>query len=464
MLQNGVFTGDPGLASAPATGLGNLPTAAKFIGPTGTAVQGAGTISSGSFNYKPSALNWTLAGPVFPANTAAGVTCGSGGKTGSPCPLYVVAPNLTTPEIGIWTLSIQHAFSPGLSLEAAYIGNHGDNLTGVEDINAIDPTSPAEVACGHCESSANRPFGSQYPWFSFINVVRNPYRSNYNGLQATLTARNYHSLSFVAGYTYSHSLDDMSYSAFNYIAQNPRDLAAQYGDGDFDIRHRFTLTTTWNVPGKKGMGQLLEGWVLNSIVTIQTPEPWIAFDTGNDIDGTGENMNRWDFFGNPSDFQSGPTPIPFSPGTTNPTCIAAEGKAANGPGGTRGIDSLASFGCYQKGGSVLVPPAIGTFGTTGRNVFRDSGYRNWDLSVFKTFVFKERLTAQFRAEFFNVLNHPNFANPFSSISQNGVGHTSDPSNPSQFGCGCFTPDTYGTDPVLGSGGARDIQLGLKLIF
>ena len=67
-----------------------------------------------------------------------------------------------------------------------------------------------------------------------------------------------------------------------------------------------------------------------------------------------------------------------------------------------------------------MPPAIGTFGTTGRNVFRDSGFRNWDVSVFKTFVFKERLTAQFRAEFFNVLNHPNFANPYSSISQNGV--------------------------------------------
>ena len=142
-------------------------------------------------------------------------------------------------------------------------------------------------------------------------MVKNPYRSNYDGLQTTLTARNFHTLSFVAGYTYSHSLDDMSYSAFNYIAENPRNLAAQYGDGDFDIRHRFTLTTTWNIPGKKGMGQVLEGWVVNSIVTLQTPAPWMEFDTSNDIDGTGENQDRWDFFGNPSDFQSGPTPLPY---------------------------------------------------------------------------------------------------------------------------------------------------------
>jgi hypothetical protein len=256
----------------------------------------------------------------------------------------------------------------------------------------------------------------------------------------------------------------MTYSAFNFLPQDTRNLAGQYGNGDFDIRHRFTLTTTWNIPGKKGMGQLLEGWALNSIVTLETAQPWWQMDTGNDIDATGENMNRWDFFGNPSDFTSGPTPLPYFPGTTNPTCVAAEANVTNGPGGTTGLASLGNFGCYMKGKSVLVPPAVGTFGTAGRNVFRDSGYRNWDLSVFKSFRFKERLTAQFRAEFFNVLNHPNFANPFTSINGNGVGAFSDPSQTTIFGCGCVTPDVAATDPLLGSGSARDVQLGLKLIF
>jgi hypothetical protein len=79
--------------------------------------------------------------------------------------------------------------------------------------------------------------------------------------------------------------------------------------------------------------------------------------------------------------------------------------------------------------------------------------------VFKSFKFKERLTAQFRAEFFNVLNHPNFTNP----TVNSEGDPSAP-GPGGFGCGCATPDAAATNPVLGSGGARDIQLGLKLIF
>jgi len=76
--------------------------------------------------------------------------------------------------------------------------------------------------------------------------------------------------------------------------------------------------------------------------------------------------------------------------------------------------------------------------------------------VFKNFKFKERLTAQFRAEFFNVLNRPNFANP-------GLGGTTDPSG-GQFGAESSTPDVAADNPVLGTGGPREIQLGLKLLF
>jgi hypothetical protein len=98
----------------------------------------------------------------------------------------------------------------------------------------------------------------------------------------------------------------------------------------------------------------------------------------------------------------------------------------------------------------------------GRNIFRDSGFRNWDLSVTKNWKFKERLTAQLRAEFFNVLNHPIFANPYGGAS--GGSGARDPSAGAGFGCGCVTPDVGAANPVLGSGGNRAIQLGLKLIF
>jgi hypothetical protein len=123
-----------------------------------------------------------------------------------------------------------------------------------------------------------------------------------------------------------------------------------------------------------------------------------------------------------------------------------------------------ALGCYSKGQSALIPPGLGTFGTSGRNIWLDPGLRNWDLSVTKKFKFQERLTAQFRAEFFNVLNHPNFANPYGASSGFGIGAEGDPSSTSNFGCGCATPDQAAGNPVLGSGGNRAVQLGLKLLF
>ena len=125
--------------------------------------------------------------------------------------------------------------------------------------------------------------------------------------------------------------------------------------------------------------------------------------------------------------------------------------------------TLAAAGCYVTNGGVLVPPARGTFGDMGRNIFRDSGFKNWDFSLFKNFTWKERFGAQFRAELFNVFNHPNIANPYGG--QNGWAHN-DPSVPGAggFGCGCATPDVAASNPVIGSGSNRAVQLGLKLSF
>jgi hypothetical protein len=122
-------------------------------------------------------------------------------------------------------------------------------------------------------------------------------------------------------------------------------------------------------------------------------------------------------------------------------------------------------GCYASlnGKSFLLPPALGTLGNSGRNIFRDTGFHNLDLSVSKSWKFYERLSVQFRAEFFNITNHPNFANPWGGTSGFGAGATADPSV-GPFGCGCATPDVAAVNPVLGSGGARAIQFGLKFLF
>jgi hypothetical protein len=119
----------------------------------------------------------------------------------------------------------------------------------------------------------------------------------------------------------------------------------------------------------------------------------------------------------------------------------------------------------MKGKSLMIPNAMGAFGTMGRNIFRDTGFRNVDLSITKAFTFKERLNAQFKVEMFNVFNHANFANPWGGTSGYGPGGGySDPTVPGNFGCGCATPDVAAVNPVLGSGGARAIQLGLKFTF
>jgi hypothetical protein len=98
----------------------------------------------------------------------------------------------------------------------------------------------------------------------------------------------------------------------------------------------------------------------------------------------------------------------------------------------------------------------------GRNIFRDSGFRNVDFSVFKKFSFKERYGAEFRVELFNSFNHPIISNPYGAANGGQTGN--DPSNGQTFGCGCGTPDVVAGNPLIGSGSSRVMQLGLKLTF
>jgi hypothetical protein len=449
-------------------GLANVPTGAVISG-TGTAAQktAGGSITAGNLAISPAVIPpWDSASPLYGSVSGTTINCDPvtrplGGLGSGPCPIMSVVRNLTTPYVWSWNLNVQHAFAPNLTLEVGYVGNHGANLTGIRDINQETPG-----AGPNADLQSSRPFNARFPYLSNIFQMGNFYRSNYNGLQATLTARNYHGLSMVAGYTYSHALDDVAanwdFGAGYGLPQDSTNVAREYANSDFDVRHRLTLSLTYALPGKKGYGQMLEGWEINSIVTLASPQFWGPIDLTTDISGTGglpvsppqATPMRWDFFGNPSDFKAGPQPIPYFPNTTNAACVAQ----ATTPGL---MASLGAFGCYAKGGSVMIPPASGTFGTMGRNTFPDSGFRNLDFSLAKNWHLGEHLRAQFRAEFFNILNHPNFANPYGG--QNGFGQN-DPGAPSSFGCECATPDIAAANPAVGSGGPRSVQLGLKLTF
>jgi Carboxypeptidase regulatory-like domain/TonB dependent receptor len=444
------------------------------------------------------------------------------------CSVLMVEPNLRTPYVTDYSFDIQRAITSNVSVDIGYVGNHGTKLVGALDINQpqlVGGFSPgwgnpavagtpaalclASAATGYnsCAPSnaaeqAARPFNAKFPYLKFIEDMGNIDSSNYNSLQATLTMRNFHGLTTNAGYTYGHALgyaSDQGTGGGLVLPINAYgNLHSQlYSSTIFDARHRFTITGNYAIPGRKGMGQLLEGWSLNATGRIFTGTPWGVSDVTTDFDGTGAALvtgtfgtegGQWNFLntqggaGNPHDFfdlhnfanATPPVPgavstvpgVPYYAGTSNPTCLSLA-KAADG-GAATGLAqaSLTDLGCYALGSSVLLPPAYGQYGTMPRNPWRDQGFRTMDLSVTKAFRFKERLTAQFRAEFFNVLNHPNFVNPNGGPGGNAA--TLDPSGAGTasagFGFVRATPDQAGSNPVLGSGGPRSIQLGLKLIF
>ena len=508
----------------------------------------AGTGVINTFGPGTIPFNWannSSANPIYSFTAA----CGDANTTSSKlpgglaadftppqCNAMLVDPNLRTPYVDNWTVDLQRSLSNNLSLEVGYVGNHGTKLLGAQDINQPVASSgvvgggvgqisfgPGYTTAGltlcaqtalkkNCgvntvAEQAARPYSGLYPYLRFIDDYGNLDSSNYNGLQSILTARNYHGLTLTAGYTYSHALGENSgqgTAGSNSIPINSYgNLHAQlYGPTTFDIRHKLTISGTYNLPGRKGLGQMLEGWSLNGAAIIQTGAPWHIADTTTDFAGTGEQTgnsaanegSQWNFFGNPNDFMPqhdysavnptaggytlctaavkvncvNSTPgIPFFPGgggigapTANATCNQ---KAASlGPLATASLNVL---GCYGLGSSVLIPAAYGGYGTMPYNLFYDQGFRNVDASISKSFRIKERLTAQFRVEVFNVLNRPNFVNPFG-----GPGGGGGSINPSRAGTSTGlalvtnTPDQASSNPVLGSGGARDLQLGLKLIF
>jgi Carboxypeptidase regulatory-like domain/TonB dependent receptor len=463
MFSLAPFTGNPGIANVPGTSIANDPTGAcrtaVAIGTPCPQTFG-GTIQVGSAFIPGANLNWN--GVVFPQGAVLACT------VASPCNLGSVDPHLKTPYVGTWNVGVQHAFNTNLSLDVSYVGTHGDNLIGNVDLN--QPNLATGV----------RPFAAQFPYLQYVNHIENYARSNYDSLQATLTKRLSHGFNFTAGYTYGHGLDNGSLNRFGGQPQNSMNPNAEYAASDFDIRHRATFTASYEIPGPKGYGQLLHGWKLNTIVTLSGAQPWDVVDATDNFSNlfgaaNNENTDRWNFYGNPGDFKATSSSLPFCTGPKD--CSVTSGVSgivsAFSPSQSAAmwaqctavapdLSTLNAAGCIVKGNSVMVPNKAGTYGTMGRNIFRDAGFKNVDFSVFKNFAFKERFNAQFRFEMFNFLNHPIIANPYGSV--NGARGGSDPSSGGTFGCGCTTPDVAAGNPIVGSGSSRQIQLGLKLTF
>jgi len=467
LLSMSTFLSQQNTNNTVTLGLGTIPTGATIIDaqcPTGC--PGIGNIFATGITLPGSSVAWVNSTtPLYPSDLTSQVQC----TAASPCSIFAMNRNFRTPYVETWTVGVQHAFTGAMSLDVSYVGNHGTKLPGLYDINQPN------IGAG-----TPPPYATKYPYLQYINYYDNAYGSTYSGLQTTFTARNYHGLDVVLGYTYSHALDNMSFNWNQFLPQNTYNLAAEHASSDFDIRHRFTLSVTYSLPEKKSFLQLLQGWQVNTIITVQTAQPWQSFDSANGFSGNGEFADRWNFlsttavtkYGNPNDFVSGgANPIPcFGPVCNNPDPSTPNGIPAvcNAGAAALGANAVASLNtagyCYIKGHSMLIPNAMGAYGNLGRNVFRDTGFQNVDFSVMKNFRIHERVNAQFRAEMFNVFNRPNFANPYGGTNGYGIGATADPSAPGLFGCGCATPDGASFNPVLGSGSNRAIQLGLKFTF
>ncbi len=440
-----LFIGQNGADNATTPGLNDIPTGAIGSNIPGNIVATGLTVSPDYVDINT---------PIFPVATAA-LNCDPS-SGGSPCDILGVTHHLRTPYVVSWNANIQQAIGRTTSIEIGYVGNAGVKLYSVRDINQPDPAQSLANGCqpfdNVCEQQG-RPFNTQFPFLEVINFLQNAYHSNYNSLQITATQRVWHGLNFLAGYTFAHAIDD----ATNNRAVQPQNSFApnlERASSDFDIRHRFTLALTYALPSVKTKWQLLEGWQMNSIVTLQGATPYTVLDgvlSGDDISLTSEFADRWDFFGNPNDFRAIPAGITFFSADSNPACAA---KAST----PDLLASLQTYGCYAMGNSVMIPPAVGTFGTMGRNLFRGPRFYDWDFSLVKDTRLTERVRLQFRAEFFNILNHPQFASPASSTLFN-----EDPSV-SGFGASNATPDVAAANPVIGTGGPRNIQLGLKFIF
>jgi len=460
----------------------NLNPSALIPGGTGTMT--SFLINPGNHN-QTDLIHWkTIAelganDSIFPINDPSLSSCNGD----SPCNFFGVDQKLKTPYVLNWNINVQHEIATGTLLQVGYVANRGRKLFSTIDLNQPDQALSAQCVADQggyfeadiagCEKAArpltNCTVGAGtpcYPYIAYLDFLGNKSTSAYESLQATLTHRYSRGLYLLAGYTWGHAIDVAGATnnlASGFIPQNSFNYQGEKGNGDYDIRHRFTLSATYDLPSRKSWGQMLEGWQVTSILQWQTGYPILLYDDFNDLSLTGEGSNasneRWNIKGDPGNLKwSAKASIPFLANTLDddgnviardPICTSA----ANTPQLVESLDIAG--GCFAQGGTVLYPHAVGTFGNMGRNIFRGPGFVNWDASISKIWKLTESVAVQFRGEMFNTANHANFAS-------GSVG--SDLTTPDALGRASATPDVQAANPVIGSGGSRHIQLGIKLIW
>ena len=357
--------------------------------------------------------------------------------------------DLRTPYIFNFNLNVQQELFPGSLLQAGYVGSAGRKLFRIRDINQL---SSAEIqaldAAGCCTTHYPRRFTAFVsplaPFEPFyVNQLETTANSNYHSLQLVFEHRNRRGLTQQLNYTWSHSIDDASDGQdFVPNASQPQDSTnarADRGNSNFDTRHRFVWSATYHMPKWTAWGRLGEGWQLSTVVTLMSGRPFhVNYDFTDDFSGSGNFFDRPDITGTPRYNRSDPS---------------------------RFLDlSIFQVPCAFTAGACT---GNRRFGNLGRNSLLGPGFRNLDFAVSKATQITERFQLDFRADFFNLFNHPNFSHPwlptfFAAADPNGI----DPATGRSIG---FLPLTATVDvglgnPILGGGGPRSVQFALKLVF
>ncbi|MFZ1918577.1 MAG: carboxypeptidase regulatory-like domain-containing protein [Terriglobales bacterium] len=333
--------------------------------------------------------------------------------TSGPYSIFAVPRNFHTPYVQNFNLNVQQQVGANASFEIGYVGSKGTKLVRLTDLNE---------------------FGTNPNFFS-IDELAPISSSNFNSLQTTLRLENNHRISGFVNYNFSKSLDDASdgidFAPGAAFPQDPSNLRAEHGPSTFDTKHRFTAAVNYEIRPFRTLGKFGTGWQLNWIASLQSGRP-IPIALANDT------FNG--YFNQRPNLIPGVDPIihNWSPAT--------------------GYLNLNAF----------VQPN-GTPGDLGRNATYGPGYKNLDFSITKNTQMTERLNLQMRAEFFNILNHPNFAQPNHTIvpgfvdegPPTGIVPNTETPSGGEF---TQTPDVAQTNPGLGGGGPRVIQLALKFVF
>jgi len=386
---------------------------------------------------------------------------------------FFVDPHLRTPYTYQYNLSLQHELLPSLSMEVDYVGSSSHGLTGLEDVNpfVLGTTNRIlNLTAGNSscqDASLNSTSGepdTAVCSFGAIDEFRNVANANYNAMIASVTKRAgstaLGNMYFTVGYTYSHSIDDVSgfrQRDDGFVASG--DPGRFRASSDFDVNNRVVFSGGWDLPfdraWESGPKRLTRGWSLFPIFTWRSGFPLDVFANLPDESGSFSEgpsglgdifLTRANVIGptntfNPKvmqDFGSGPGNYWFNPNSfSNAQCGDADHLGMCTPGS----------GIFPSDTQAVASASARTYGTAPRNFLRGPGAVNLDLSVAKTTVIAEKVSLEIRADFFNFLNHAEFSNPDTDIQDLG----------STFG------EVLNTG-VPGDPRPRIIQLGARLSF